>query len=180
MKKPTDKIEHSILDFLDQTIDRFPTDAEREKMIKSLDVIIAYFRDLREHVESLPLGQKQKEVLSAINVIRDFLQSAEENPSLAAALGLHFEKPMASRKPRRQISQAEGEKLFNELKQLTTEQIQRRLLDFKGTSMGELRGLATYLGIKEADKISRQTLVDKIVKIGFANVRGYEILRSRE
>jgi len=46
--------------------------------------------------------------------------------------------------------------------------------------MGELRGLAAYLGIKEAEKISRQTLVDKIVKIGFANVRGYEILRSKE
>ena len=180
MKKLTDKIEHSILDFLDQTIDRFPSDAERGQMIKSLDVIIGYFRDLREHVESLPLDHKQKEVLSAINIIRDFLQSAKENPPLAAALGLYFEKPMTSRKPRRQISQAEGEKIFNELRQLTTEQIQQRLLDYRGASMGELRGLAAYLGIKEAEKISRQTLVDKIVKIGFANVRGYEILRSKE
>lgn len=180
MRKPTDKIEHSILDFLDHTLNRFPNDVEREQVIKSLDVIITYFQDLREHVESLLPNYKQKEILSAINVIRDFLFSAKENPPLAAALGLYFEKPTSSKKPKRQISLAEGEKIFNELRQLTTEQIQQRLLDYRGMSMDELRALATYLGIKEAEKISRQSLVDKIVKIGFANVRGYELLRSKE
>jgi hypothetical protein len=180
MKKAPTRKEHSILDFLDETLKNLPEDAERERVIKSLDAIIGYFQDLRDRIRSLTPDYQQKEVLSAIDTVREFLLRAKNNPPLAAALGLHYQKAVTYRKPAREISQVEGKKIFNELKELTTEQILQKLLDYKKVSMAELRALATHLDIKEPEKMSRQDLVDKIVKIGFANIRGYEMLRSKE
>jgi len=70
-----------------------------------------------------------------------------------------------------------GEKLFNELKALSTDEILQRLLD-KDISMKDLRALAAYLDIKHERGMNREDLVDRVVKIGFANVRGYELLRK--
>ena len=172
------KMGPSILDFLDETIRSFPSDVEREKIVKNIDIIIRYFQDLQERVKSLPNGDKQKEILSAITTINSFLLSAKGNPALSAALGLSYERPSSTKRVKKEIIPQTGEKLFNELKSLPTEQIQQKLLNYKSVTMDELRALASYLGIKHLQRIKRQDLVDKIVKIGFANIRGYEMLRS--
>jgi len=178
MKKGKKKKEASILNFLEEVVKHFPSDAEREQIIKNLDIIIGYFQDLKERVKSLPNESQQKELLSAITTINNFLLSAKDNTFLSTALGLSYEKAISTKREKKEIPPQTGEKLFNELKDLTTEEIQQKLLDYKSVTMDELRALASYLGIKHPQRIKRQDLVDKIVKIGFANIRGYEILRS--
>jgi len=178
MKGKREKKESSILGFLEEVVRSFPSDIERDKIVKNIDTIIKYFQDLQGRVKSLPDENSQKEILSAISTINDFLLSARDNPVLSAALGLSYERPTSPKRVKKEITPQSGEKLFNELKSLPTEQIQQRLLDYKSVSMDELRALASYLGIKHPQRIKRQDLVDKIVKIGFANIRGYEMLRS--
>ena len=65
-----------------------------------------------------------------------------------------------------------------ELTNLEPAEIQERLSDYKRVSMTELRALAVKLELGSEDRVSRQDLVDQIVKIGFANQRGYESLRK--
>jgi len=171
------KRETSVLDFLAETIKSLPSDEEKKEIIENINIIIKYFQDLQERVKSLPNDDKKGEILSAITTIKEFLFSAKDNPTLSAALGLSYERPIAAKRPKKEITPQTGEKLFNELKSLPTEQIQQRLLDYKIT-MDELRALASFLGIKHPPRIKRQDLVDMIVKMGFANIRGYKILRS--
>nr|MDO8081712.1 Rho termination factor N-terminal domain-containing protein [Candidatus Freyarchaeota archaeon] len=178
MKKGKGEKEYSILDFLYETLSKFPNDAEREQIIKGLDMGINYFQNLKERIKSLPNDYKQKEILSAIDTIKNFLISAKENSPLALALGPSFVKELSTKRPKKVLSPQVGEKLFNELKILPTEEIQQKLLDYKNISMEELYALADYLGIEHQKRIKRQDLIDKIVKIGFANIRGYELLRS--
>jgi len=178
MKERKKKKETSILDFLAETVKSLPSDAEKEKIVKNIGIIIKYFQDLQERVKSLPDDDKKKEILSAIITINEFLLSAKDNPVLSAALGLSYERAISPKRVKKEIPPQTGEKLFNELKSLPTDQIQQKLLDYKSVTMDELRALASYLGIKYPQRIKRQDLVDMIVKIGFANIRGYEILRS--
>jgi hypothetical protein len=177
MKKGKREKELSILNFLEEVVKHFSSDAERDQIIRNLDIVIGYFQDLKERIKSLPNESQQKELLSAIAIINNFLLSAKNNPVLSAALGLSYEKAISAKREKKEISPETGEKLFNKLSNLTTEEIQQKLLD-KSVTMDELRALASYLGIKYPQRIRRQDLVDKIVKIGFANIRGYGILRS--
>jgi len=178
MTETKKKKEFSILDFMNQAVSKFPTDTEREELIKSLDVLIKYFQNLQGKIRSLPDDIEQKEVLSAIGTIKNFLESAKDKPLIAAAFGLPYKRTALTREAKEEMSPVMAEKIFNELKMLSTEEIQQRLLDYKKISMEELHALATYLGIKHPQRMRRQDLVDKVVKIGFANIRGYETLRT--
>ena len=172
------KKEYSILDFINETISKFPTDTEREELIRSLDILIRYFQNLQEKFKLLPNDIQQKEVLSAVDTIKSFLVSAREKPLIAAAFGLPYRKTAFRREAKEEVSPLIAEKIFNELKTLSTERIQQRLLDYRSMTMDELHALASYVGIKHPQRIKRQDLVDKIVKIGFANIRAYETLRE--
>ena len=179
-KRAKRRKQYSILDFFEETMSEFPSDAERKEIMKNLNILIEYLQNLCDRVESLPKEDQQEKVVSAIATIRNFLVSSREKPFLAAALGQTSKKAMKSRKARKEVSPIFGQKVFDEIKTLSTERIQEKLLDYKRTSMDELRSLASYLEIKNPERIKRQELVDKIVKIGFANIRGYEILRAEE
>ena len=180
MKKTQQKKEYLILETLEETLNHFPTETERERFIMNIDAVINFFQSLRERVRSLPNDEEQRKVLSAIKDITNFLQSAEKSPVLATALGLAYEKKTLAKPRQAEVTPQSVEPLLNELKNLPTEQIQKKLVDYKSVTMDELRALASLLGIKHEQRIKRQDLVDKIVKIGFANIRGYDILRSTE
>jgi len=180
MKKIQQRKEYFVLEVLEETLKHFPTDAERENFTKNIDVIINFFQSLRERVLSLPNDEEQRKILLAIKDITNFLESAEKSPVLATALGLAYEKKTLAKSRREEVTPQSVETLLNELKNLPTEQIQKKLLDYKTVTMPQLRALASLLGIKHEQRIKRQDLVDKIVKIGFANIRGYDMLRSTE
>lgn len=66
--------------------------------------------------------------------------------------------------------------LLETLKDLSTNEIQQVLLNTK-TSITILVSLAQLLNIEHSSH-DREDLVDRIVKVGFANPRGYSILRN--
>jgi DNA mismatch repair ATPase MutL len=168
----------SILDFIERAVSKFPTDTERKELLESLDILIKYFQNMQGKIRSLPQDMEQREVLSAIATMRNFLESARDKPLLAAAFGLPYRKNALAREAKEEVAPVVAEKIFDELKMLSTEEIQQRLLDYKTTSMDQLHALATYLNIKHPQRMRRQDLIDKIVKVGFANVRAYDTLRT--
>jgi hypothetical protein len=180
VKKTQQGKDYFIFDTLKETLNYFPNDTEREHFIKNIDEIIKYLQSLKEKVQSLPKDEELSKVLLSIGDITNFLQSAEKNPSLAVALGLAYEKKMKAKPKREAASSQSIEPLLKELKSLPTEEIQNRLNDYKSITMAQLHGLASLLGIKYEQRIKRVDLVDKIVKIGFANIRGYDLMRSEK
>lgn len=183
MKKTQQGKKYLIFDTLIGALNYLPNDMEREHFINNIDEIIKYLVSLKEKMQSLPRDEEQSKVLSSIGNITNFLQSAEKNPPLAVALGfgLSYENKIRT-KPKREAveSHQSVEPLLNELKSLPTEEIQNRLLDYKKITMAQLHGLAFLLDIKYEQRIKRADLVDKIVKIGFANIRGYDLMRSAD
>lgn len=174
------KRKQSIWDFLAETLGDFPDDSKKQEVIRSINRIIEYFSDLRERIRALPDSTQRSEIMAAVEIIREFTESAKDNPAVAAALGIVDKASGRARASRIVLPDLAGEKLFSDLKSLPTQEIQERLLDFKRTSMPQLRALAIHLGIKNPEKAKRDDLVDRIVKLGFANVRGYEMLRSEK
>ncbi len=169
--------EYIILDYLKQIVSELPTDARKQEILDNLEIISKHIQDMKERVRLLPNDSNKNEIVNAIDLISDFLTSAKENPPVAAALGLPFKR--TPRVSVRKISEAQvGEKLFRELNTLPTNEILQRLLEYKKISMADLRALAKHIGIKHQERVNRVNLVDQIVKLGFANIRGYEKLRS--
>ncbi|RLC66313.1 MAG: hypothetical protein DRI48_04960 [Chloroflexi bacterium] len=163
---------------LSRMMQGLPSITEREAVVRNIDTIIKYLQELRDRIGHLPTSEDGEKLLAASKVLVEFLESAKKNPALAIALGLKTKVP--PKKKEAPISPQGGERLFREIQHLPTEQIQTKLLDYKEVTMDDLRALATHLGIKYEQRIKRQELVDRIVKIGFANVRGYKALRSEE
>ena len=165
---------HHLLTFLEDSLEDFPNDEEREEIVNSLEVTIDHLRGLQKQIESIPNDKKREEVLSAVKLIEGFLISAEGNSKLATILGM---PPTKGRKlkTKTEISSRRGEGMLKELECMPTKEIEQRLM---GYPVNDLRSLATHLSIK-SDRMKKEDLVDKITKLGFANVRGYDILRGK-
>lgn len=68
--------------------------------------------------------------------------------------------------------------LIRRLGGLSVGQIQDELLEERKYSLQVLHEVARQLKISLDSKISKEELVDRVVKVGFANPRGYEGLRD--
>lgn len=180
MKKMHSKKEYIFLEALKETLDHFPDDEEKERFIRNIDIIINFLQTLKERVKSLPNKEEQRKVLLAIENVTEFLQISKKNPVLSLAIGLTCEKKISTKSQQEKMNPQSVQFLLEELKNLSTEEIQKKLIDYKSVTMSELRALASLLGLKCEQRIKRQDLVDKIVKIGFANIRGYNILRTKK
>jgi len=163
---------------LTDVLNGLPDDAERNRLLTSLDMIAKFFGDLRRRVETLPSSNERIKVQAALEEVAAFLHRARENQVLAAALGIAYER-VGSRAGRvtSQPSRS-AQALLDEVKELPTDQIFTKLNDYKLVTINDLHSLASLLGLRLDERMNRQDLVDRIVKLGFANVRGYDLLRG--
>lgn len=169
--------EQVVLDYLKEIISGLPTDSRKQQLIDNLELINKHIHDMQERIRLLPNDSRKNEIINAIDLISDFVLSAKENPPVAAALGLPFKRTSSG--GTKKVSEPQvGEKLFKELNSISTDEILQRLLDYKNVEMADLRALAKHIGIKHPEGTNRADLVDQIVKLGYANIRGYEKLRS--
>jgi len=165
---------------LAQVLQSLPDETDRDRLSKSLDTIIEFFVDLKRRIEALPSTRDCGRTLAALDEIASFLTRSKGDPILANALGLRYDRDsrrFPSSLPPQSSKSAEA--WLDELKSLTTDEIQARLNDYKRVTMNDLRGIARQLGLKYEERMKRQDLVDRIVKVGFANVRGYDLLRGK-
>ena len=170
----------SPIDLLAETLIALPDEAERDRLLKNLDAIVAFFSGLKRRVESLPSLSERTRTLAALEDIVQFLNRSKNNPVLSAALGLAYDRQLQRSSRAAPASSRSAEALLEAMKALPTDEIQRRLNDYKSITMNDLHALARMLGIRYGDRMKRQDLIDRIVKIGFANIRGYDLLRGSD
>ncbi|RKZ87908.1 MAG: hypothetical protein DRR19_13110 [Candidatus Parabeggiatoa sp. nov. 1] len=72
-------------------LSNLPSDAEKQHIFDSLEVLIQYFKDLQNHINSLPNDEERNKIASATTIIKKFVESAKENPTNALILGLSSE-----------------------------------------------------------------------------------------
>jgi hypothetical protein len=133
--------------------------------------MIQALQTVREHLRTLPSEEERKRVSAASDVLERFLDSMKARPGIAVSLGLAATKP--SSLPRKR---EEADTNLVDLEKLSTEEIQKKLLDEQEFTIPMLHSLTRKLGLSSERNAGRRDLVDRIVKLGFANKRGYQLL----
>lgn len=167
-----------VVDLVESSLARIPSEEERSRLVGALDVLIAHLSEVRQNIVSLPSDPDRKRLQGALDDIHEFLAEAMTNPSLASVLGVGKTRKSSGKSGRAldAMTKAGAEVIVRDLDALSTNDIQRRLLDPSEYSTKELRAVADLLGIPPG-RLNREQLIDKIVKIGFANRRGYDLLK---
>lgn len=163
---------------LNKMFETIPSAEERQKLLESIDDLINFLRELRIRILNLPKDEERMPLMKATTIVSNFLERAHADPTLASMIGLSLGKDIARKKVGKQkvyLSEGELTSIVKEFESLPTEKMYERLESY---AKNQLFGIAKHVGIHVNSRLSKADLIDKIVKIGFANIRGYRLLRS--
>jgi hypothetical protein len=165
------------------------SDTERDEAIRKIDAMMRELQEIREHLNALPSEAERRRIGDAATVMEQFLDTMKARPAVALAMGLGVQRSQTNSRPQRELPVVEAQKtiplargradvtaIIAELEQLTTENIQTRLLDEAEFPFSRLQHIARQLGVSTERGRDRLDLIDRIVKLGFANKRGYDLL----
>ena len=151
--------------------------------------MIRELQRIREHLSSLPSEAERRRVGEAASTMEQFLDSMRARPAVALAMGLRVQRPSTNSRIQKELPLVEAQKtpslargreeidaVIADFEQLSTNDIQTRLLDEAQFPVSRLQAIARQLGLSADRGRDRLDLVDRIVKLGFANKRGYELL----
>ena len=168
----------SFLSKMSELIDTLPSQETKSRLDKELGVLIEFLTDFRNRLKTVPTDQDANDFTSTIELIKDYVRVAESDPMLSRVLGLSGNG--ASRKPPHkpltEQNRKEAESIAEVLKELSPEDVERRLSDKRKYNVPMLKQIGKELGITIPSKSSRLSITEKIVK-KTANMRGYSHLR---
>lgn len=148
---------------------QLPTADETQAALQTIMEIMNELDTLRGHLARFPGEREVDQVSQAIHTVTSFFDSVKDRPLLAEAL---FPTTTKARKPKKEAS-PDVDSLMPLLEGLPTGGIVAELSKQKKDT---LVALSVKLGISATSKLTKDALVDKIFKLGFANRRGYELL----
>lgn len=152
-----------------ECISLLPTAGETQAAMQTLTEIMNELDTLRGHLARFPDEKETGQVSQAIHTVVSFFDSVKDRPLLAEAL---FPTAAKTRKPKK-VAATDVDGLLQLLEGLPTGGIVAELSKQKKDA---LVALSAKLGISATSKLTKDALVDKIFKLGFANRRGYELL----
>jgi hypothetical protein len=168
-----------LLDVIESRLTVVPNETERKQLYDSLDGVISYLGQLKHEVQSLPDEHSRNEILQAVGVLRSYLMRAEVEPLYARIFGI---TPTKRRRPTPSPSglshDLEIEKKIGVLRSSNYDQRVMKLQSFSFASTRDLRAIARRLAVPVPSGVTRDGLIDKILKMGFSR-EGYEILSGR-
>jgi len=165
--------QEDVLRLAEQLTSAQPSEIERQAALGALDLLIDGLKDIRNAIASLPGADEIRELQGALSTLEGFFNSAKLRPGVVNQIAVLKQPQRSIRCAPERHSSAE---LAVALDKLRTEDIQQSLLDTNRYSRAELTSLARHLGIEISRSMQREDIVDRIVKIGFANRRGYTVL----
>lgn len=180
-KKLTGKRIEIFLSKLADMAESLPTQEMKEKTNQELDTLINFLLEFQDRMKNVPTIEETKEISSTVEKLINIVKVAESDPFLSRTLGLSSQKTGGQPK-RQRLTEAERSKakeLANELKELSHEEMNRRLKDKNTYKLILLRQIANELGVKVTSKATRASIIEKISK-KISNIRGYNYLRTRE
>ncbi|MBF8278143.1 MAG: hypothetical protein HW390_3216 [Candidatus Brocadiaceae bacterium] len=157
------------LEKIRESLPQLPTAEETQAALQTITEIMNDLDTLRGHLARFPGEREVDQVSQAIHTISSFFDSVKDRPLLAEAL---FTTTTKARKPKKEAS-PDVDGLMQLLEGLPTGSIVAELSKQKKDT---LVALSAKLGISATSKLTKDALVDKIFKLGFANRRGYELL----
>lgn len=159
------------LEKIRESLPQLPTADETQAALQTITDIINELETLRGRLAHFPGERDIDQVSQAIHTVTSFIDSAKDRPLLAGAL---FPAATKARKPKKEASPPPGvDELMRLLEGLPTDEIVTVLSKQK---KDVLAALSAKLGISATAKLTKNAMVDKIFKLGFANRRGYELL----
>ncbi len=170
----------NFLSRLSELVDALPTEETKHRLDQELEVLIKFLRDFQIRLRSLPAGEDVEGVTSTIESIKDCVRVAESDPVLSSVLGLSSRNKGTKKTARNAYSAQSREDarvIAEELKGLTSSDIELTLADRKKYDISMLRQIGEALGINLSSRSTRISIIEKIAK-KTANLRGYEYLRQ--
>ena len=163
---------HDALSKIKECISLLPGDDERERIGQDIYDMITELDTLRNNITQLPDEPEQRQLSQAIHTLVSFLDSLKEKPHLADII-----LPKLKKARKAKVSSVNIDDLFKYLEELPTDQLMGELSKHKKNTLLEL---SSRLNITANSKQTKDVLVDKIFKLGFANKRGYDLLSDRQ
>ncbi len=113
-------------------------------------------------------------------MLKDCVRVAESDPVMSRVLGFPSDNGSSKRSPRSAIpkqGREEAKVIAEELKRLSSEDIECRLADKRKYNISMLKQIGGVLGLNIPSKVTRLSIIEKITK-KTANLRGYHYLRN--
>jgi len=175
-KQRRDKLQAFLLN-VDRILDCLPSESDKQETESGFLKLIEFLTDLKTRFELIPSAEEVSELRTAIQRVEQSISRAENDPVLAAALGLGLPKPRSSRtRVPRESPSAAAKALLESLESLPVEELQLKLQANTHT-LTLLRAVGSTLGIGPTKALGRDALAHQIA-MRIANSRGYQHLRG--
>ena len=169
MAKRTKKLDlKDILGKVKVCLSILPGEQERQRLTGIIPEIINELKILQDNISHFPGESDINQVSQAIHMLVTFFDTLKDKPLLAEML---FPKKATAKKAKKII--VDIETLQKQLEEFPTEKIVEELSKHKKDTLLEL---SQKMNITASTKLTKDALIDKIFKLGFANKRGYNLL----
>lgn len=173
MAKRTKKLDLiDTLTKLKECLSLLPGDDERQRMVQIIPEIVKELHVLREDIGRFPDESEIHLVTNAIHTLVSFFDTLKDKPLLAEMLLTKTVKPRKTK-----AITVDIDALQQQLEGLPTEKIVEELSKYKKDTLFEL---SAKMNITASTKLTKDALVDKIFKLGYANKRGYDLLSGKQ
>ncbi len=159
---------HNAMSKIKEWISLLPGEEEKHKIKEEIHDVISELEGLQNSINSLPDEPEKEHLSQAIHTLVSFLDSLKDKPLLTDVI-----LPKAKKARKAKVSDVNIEDLLRELEGLPTDELMGRLSKHKKNTLLEL---SSRLSITVNSKQTKDIIVDKIFKLGFANKRGYGLL----
>ncbi len=163
---------HDALSKIKECISLLPGEDEKQRINEDILEMIKELDTLRNNINQLPDEFEERQLFQSIQTLESFLDSLKEQPHLADII-----LPKLKRAGKAKVSSVNIDDLLKHLEELPTDQLMNDLSKHKKNTLLEL---SSRLDITTNSKQTKDILVDKIFKLGFANRRGYDLLGDRQ
>ena len=152
-----------------------PSTRDVQELDSALQEAALFFLTLREKLRAIPNDAEAERTKEALSTVCAFLERAQKDTSIGRAVGILSAHPGPKKQRALFGPKAEADvvEFVKRLESLPTSEIQRELIESRKYSIQMLGAIARHLGIHIDPRAPKHELVDKIVKIGFANPRAY-------
>ncbi len=162
---------YDVLTKIKESISLLPGEDEKQRIGQDIHEMITELDTLRNNINHLPDEPEKRQLSQAVHTLGSFLDSLKDKPHLADAV-----LPKVKKAGKAKASPVNIGDLLKHLEELPTDQLMGELSKHKKNTLLEL---SSQLNITANSKQTKDILVDKIFKLGFANRRGYDLLGDR-
>jgi hypothetical protein len=158
-----------------------PSKEEVREVDSAVEEAISLLTTLKEKLTSVLDEEESRRTREALTEVCAFLEKLQRDTGIAAAVGLKSARSASSKQKTLFLQKpaADFADLTRKLETLSTGDIQRELMEPKKYTVKMLEKIARHLQIQVDPHAPKHELVDKIVKIGFANPRAYSGLAKQ-